>query len=58
MIYFRLISRETICVLAIHHGTQDYRLILGVFSLNHSGVQLVSFIFLENHLNIRVNHFL
>ncbi|CAF5209922.1 unnamed protein product, partial [Rotaria magnacalcarata] len=26
---------------------------LGVFSLNHSGVQLVSFVFLTNHLNIR-----
>lgn len=49
------ISRETINVLAIHYGTQDYRLMLGVFSLNHNGVQLVSFIFLENHLNIRVN---
>jgi hypothetical protein len=64
--------RETIYVLAIHHGTQDYRLMLGkitrktfsvvlfedflgVFSLNHAGVQMVSFIYLANHLNIRVS---
>ncbi|CAF2359714.1 unnamed protein product [Rotaria sp. Silwood2] len=49
------VTQETIYVLAIHHSTQDYRLMLGVFSLNHSGVQLVSFIFLTNHLNIRLD---
>ncbi|CAF2510928.1 unnamed protein product [Rotaria sp. Silwood2] len=49
------VTQETIYVLAIHHSTQDYRLMLGVFSLNHSGVQLVSFIFLTNHLNIRLH---
>ncbi|CAM2705605.1 unnamed protein product [Rotaria socialis] len=49
------VTQETIYVLAIHHGSQDYRLMLGVFSLNHSGVQLVSFVFLTNHLNIRLD---
>jgi hypothetical protein len=27
----------------------------GVFSLNHTGVHLVSLVFLTNHLNIRVS---
>jgi hypothetical protein len=32
-----------------------FEIFLGVFSLNHNGVQLVSFAFLVNHLNIRVS---
>ncbi|CAF3875989.1 unnamed protein product [Adineta steineri] len=49
------VTQETIYVLAIHHTTQDYRLMLGIFSLNHTGVQRVSMVFLENHLNIRLD---
>ncbi|CAF0771571.1 unnamed protein product [Adineta ricciae] len=49
------VTQETIYVLAIHHSIHDYRLMLGVFSLNHAGVQLVSMVFLANHLNIRLD---